>query len=279
MIIKAPAKINPALDIVGKRPDGYHSLEMIMQTIALYDEIEITKAEKIEVYTDSPFVPNDERNIAYRAAQAFFTATAIKGGAKIVIHKNIPVGAGLAGGSADAAAVLNGLNGLYGAELSKERLEKIGVTLGADVPFFFTGGTCVAKGLGEVLTPIVPALKGFAVIVKPSFFVSTKWGYQNFIQSEVKIRPDIDRAVSAIRNGDLNELGANMINVLESVTAKKYPRIEEIKKDLLKNGAKGAVMSGSGSAVFGLFEDEKSAHLCADKIKRNNEAVFVVPLI
>lgn len=281
MIIKSPAKINLSLDVTGKRSNGYHDVEMIMQSVSLCDEIYIAKADKIEVSTNLPYVPNDNRNIAYRAAQAFFEASGIDGGALIKIKKNIPVGAGLGGGSSNAASVLIALNELYGAGLSTEQFEKIGIGLGADVPFFFTGGTCLAQGLGEVLTPILPGAKGWTVIVKPLFSVGTKWVYENLALSEIRSRPGTNLLISAIKSNDIRKMAQNMENVLECVTSKRYHQIHQIKLRLMEEGALGSIMSGSGSSVFGVFDvdNEKAARKCAARMRKKYESVFTASFL
>lgn len=275
LTIKAPAKINLSLDVTGRRSDGYHYVKMVMQAVSLCDEIEIEKSADIEVSTNLKFIPNDSRNLAYRAAQAFFDETKISGGAKISIVKNIPVGAGLGGGSTDAAGVIMGLNKLYGAGLSLLAMQKIGERLGADVPFFFTGGTCLAQGLGEAVTPVECALRCFAVIVKPSFSISTKWVYQNLDLNEITSRPDTDKLLAAIKSGDVPLMASLMENVLEGVTAERYALIQRIKKRLVEEGALGSLMSGSGSSVFGIFETEKAAQRCAAIAKKRYKGVFI----
>lgn len=260
LTISAPAKINLSLDITGKLDNGYHTLEMILQTISLSDEVVIWKTpDGVEIACDNPDVPLDGRNICDRAARAFFRETGIQGGVKIEIRKRIPIGAGLAGGSTDAAAVLKGLNTLYETRLSQEELLALGLQCGADVPFCLTGGTCLARGIGEKLTAL-PVFSGVhAVLVMPEFSVSTAWVYQNYRMNDPVRRPDTKAIISAIRNRDIEKVAQGMRNVLESVTAVKYPEIEGIKRDLKASGALGSMMSGSGPSVFGLFEDEQKA--------------------
>lgn len=279
MILKAPAKINLSLDVKGRRSNGYHDVEMIMQTVSLFDEVEIVKADNIEVLTNLPYIPDDNRNLAYRAAQVFFDHTKIKSGAIIKIKKLIPVGAGLAGGSTDAASVLTGLNELYETNLTKPELEKLGESLGADVPFFFTGGTCLAQGLGEILTPIPNNLDCWAVIIKPAFSVSTKWVYENLKADKISKHPDTKDALEAIKQGNIPLMARCMSNVLENVTAKRYHQIEKIKSELIKEGALGSLMSGSGSAVFGVYDNEKAAQVCAAVMNNKYDGVFVVKFL
>ncbi|MDR0405330.1 MAG: 4-(cytidine 5'-diphospho)-2-C-methyl-D-erythritol kinase [Clostridiales bacterium] len=275
MTIYAPAKINLSLDVTEKRSDGYHEIETLMQTVSLRDEIALEKSDVIEMSTNRFYLPCDERNLAFRAAQAFFAAANIDGGVKITLRKNIPVGAGLGGGSSDAAAVLKGLNALYDANLSMEKLTEIGAGLGADVPFFFTGGTCLARGMGERLTPVQNNLKCFIVIVKPEFSISTKWVYQNLKLNEIKQRPDTNAMIDALERGDLRAAAQNMCNVLEGVTAKRCGHVGVLKSRMTEAGAIGAMMSGSGSAVFGLFEREQAARKCVTRLKAGYHQVFI----
>ncbi len=263
MTVNAPAKINIALDITGKRPDGYHELLMIMHEIPLYDTVTVEHDSKISVSGNKPDIPYNEKNIAYKAAAEFFAYTKISGGAKIYLEKNIPDGAGLGGGSSDGAAVIKSLNKLYGACLSAEEMRDIAVKIGADVPFFITGGTCIAQGIGEKLTPISPLAPCFILLVKPNFSISTADAYKKadtagtFPHASVY---DIAENIS-----DIKYVGKNMFNVLE--LAADSAEIRELKDIMTANGACGAMMTGSGSCVFGLFETEEGAKKCVEKIK------------
>ena len=278
MVIQTPAKINITLDIIGKRENGYHDVKMIMQKVSLFDIIEIEKANSISIETNLPYLPCDRRNIVYRASEAFFEHTGIIGGAKIKMQRSIPVGAGLAGGSTNAAGVLMALDEMYGTQLSKEILFKLGSKLGADVAFFIDGSsTCLAEGLGEVLTPITPNnLKGYIVLAKPNFPVSTKWVYESLKLDRIMQRPNTELVIEAIKNGDLKTVAENMVNVLETVTIDRYPEIERYKKNMLRCGAIGSIMSGSGSTAFGIFDDKVKASACADEMKRKTDDVFLV---
>jgi len=260
--IAAPAKINLSLDITGKLENGYHSLDTIMQTISVEDKITIEKTgRQISVLCGHPHVPQGNGNICHTAAEAFFEKTAVEGGAVIKIEKNIPVGAGLAGGSTDAAAVIKGLNLLYGTGLTQREMCEIGLKCGADVPYCIMAGTCRAKGIGEKLTRLTSFAGVYIVLVVPDFFVSTAWAYKNYVLNGAVEKPHTEELITYIRSRDIKNTAKRMVNVLESVTAKKHPEIQEIKNDLKKSGACGSVMSGSGPSVFGLFENEEKARI------------------
>lgn len=266
--IAAPAKINLSLDITGKLENGYHALDTIMQTISIEDKITLAKSGcQISVLCDHPQVPQGNGNICHKAAEAFFEKTALEGGVIITIDKNIPVAAGLAGGSSDAAAVIKGLNLLYGTGLTQREMCEIGLKCGADVPYCIVAGTCRAKGIGEKLTKL-PSFAGvYIVLVVPDFFVSTEWAYKNYDLNSPDEKPRTEELISYIRGRDIKNTAERMANVLESVTAKKHPEIREIKHDIKKSGACGSVMSGSGPSVFGLFENEEKARIAFSVIR------------
>lgn len=266
--IAAPAKINLSLDITGKLENGYHALDTIMQTISIEDKITLAKTgRQISVLCDHPQVPQGNGNICHKAAEAFFEKTALEGGVIITIDKNIPVAAGLAGGSSDAAAVIKGLNLLYGTGLTQREMCEIGLKCGADVPYCIVAGTCRAKGIGEKLTKL-PSFAGvYIVLVVPDFFVSTEWAYKNYDLNSPDEKPCTEELISYIRGRDIKNTAERMANVLESVTAKKHPEIREIKHDIKKSGACGSVMSGSGPSVFGLFENEEKARIAFSVIR------------
>ena len=266
--IAAPAKINLSLDITGKLENGYHALDTIMQTISIEDKITLAKTgRQISVLCDHPQVPQGNGNICHKAAEAFFEKTALEGGVIITIDKNIPVAAGLAGGSSDAAAVIKGLNLLYGTGLTQREMCEIGLKCGADVPYCIVAGTCRAKGIGEKLTKL-PSFAGvYIVLVVPDFFVSTAWAYKNYDLNKTDEKPCTEELISYIRGRDIKNTAERMANVLESVTAKKHPEIQEIKNDIKKSGACGSVMSGSGPSVFGLFENEEKARIAFSVIR------------
>ena len=272
--LKARAKINLGLDVVRKREDGYHEVRMIMQMINLYDKItmrRITESE-IRVTTNLPYLPVNEDNLVYRAAKLLMDEFQVTEGVEIELQKYIPVAAGMAGGSSDAAAVMVGINRIFHLGLTKKQLMERGVKIGADVPFCIMRGTALAEGIGEVLTPLPAMPHCSLVIAKPKIHVSTKFVYGNLKASELKEHPDIDGQVQALREGSLEQLVAKMGNVLETVTIPAYPVIDEIKKTMLKNDAMGAMMSGSGPTVFGIFEREERAQEVCRLLKKEGAA-------
>lgn len=280
MLLKAYAKINISLDAVGKREDGYHLLKMIMQTIELYDLITINKTkEGIKLVSNKPYIPTDERNLGYKAAKLFMDTYNIQGGVDINIKKNIPVAAGLAGGSADAAAVLKGMRSLYEVNASDEELINLGLKIGADVPFCLVGGTALCEGIGEKVTPLPSFKNHILIVVKPSFGVSTKEVYQNLDLSRVYKHPDTEAIIQAVENNDLRQVCSLMKNVLENVTLRKHNILREIKNDMIKMGAVGSMMSGSGPTVFGFFEDMFRAMQCYEKFKTKYNEVFITRTI
>ena len=272
--LKARAKINLGLDVVRKREDGYHEVRMIMQMINLYDKItmrRITESE-IRVTTNLPYLPVNEDNLVYRAAKLLMDEFQVTEGVEIELQKYIPVAAGMAGGSSDAAAVMVGINRIFHLGLTKKQLMERGVKIGADVPFCIMRGTALAEGIGEVLTPLPAMPHCRLVIAKPKIHVSTKFVYGNLKANELKEHPDIDGQVQALREGSLEQLVAKMGNVLETVTVPAYPVIDEIKKTMLKNDAMGAMMSGSGPTVFGVFEREERAQEVCRLLKKEGAA-------
>lgn len=280
MLYKAYAKINISLDVIGKREDGYHLLKMIMQTIDLYDLITINRSKSgINITTNKPFVPNDERNLAYKAAKLFMDYYNLKDGVDINIRKNIPVAAGMAGGSTDAAAVLNAMRDLYNADISNEELLKLGLKIGADVPFCMVGGTALCEGVGEIITPLKSFSNNILVVVKPPFGVSTKEVFQNLDISKVYKHPNTELLIQGIDNNDLTLVCENMKNVLENVTLRKHIILRDIKNEMSKLGAIGTLMSGSGPTVFGVFEDMLRAQHCYDKFRSKYSEVFITRTI
>lgn len=263
ILINSHAKINLSLDVTAKRADGYHEVSMIMLQCGLCDNITVEKSDDITLSSNLSFLPNNEKNIAYKAAQAFFEYTNIKGGAKIDIVKHIPVGAGLAGGSGNGAAVLIALNRIYGSTLTLDNLCSIGASIGADVPYCIMGGTALAEGIGEKLTPLPVISKTPVLIIKPPFSVSTPLVYQKIDSCSIDKHPNRQLLLDAIEKGDIKTIAENMVNVMEKVTVKMHPVIGEIKKDLVLNGAMGALMSGSGPSVFALFENYSDAKKAA----------------
>lgn len=259
--LKALAKINLGLDVVRRREDGYHEVRMIMQTIHLYDRLDIirTKEPGIQIQTNLSFLPVNENNLIYKAAKLLMDEFSITDGVSVKLDKRIPVAAGMAGGSTDAAAMLIGVNRLFSLGLTKKQLMKRGVQIGADVPYCIMRGTALAEGIGEALSPLPPMVKCPVLIAKPSISVSTKFVYQNLKLDDTTIHPDIDLLIDDIKAKNLHDIAAHMGNVLETVTIPNYLVIDEIKKHMLSNGAVGAMMSGSGPTVFGLFDDEDTA--------------------
>lgn len=268
--LKALAKINLGLDVLGKRDNGYHDVRMVMQTIYLYDNVTLTKMEEpgIKVETNLSYLPVDENNIAYKAAKLLIDEFGIQEGVSIKLDKHIPVAAGMAGGSSNAAAVLVGMNRLWGLGLSQEELMERGVSLGADVPYCVMRGTALAEGIGEELSPLPPLPKCCILIAKPAISVSTKWVYETLDSRECVEHPDIDGVLYGLENQDIKKIATSMGNVLESVTIEKYPIIEKIKDAMKEAGALNAMMSGSGPTVFGIFEDRKVAKEAQQTLKK-----------
>ena len=270
--LKAYAKVNLSLDILARREDGYHELCMSMQSIGVYDKVNLTKLRQkdIKISSNIKNLCLPENNIVYKAAKLLYERFDIKEGLYINLYKYIPMGAGMAGGSTDAAAVLRGMNELYNLRLSKEELMKIGLEIGADVPFCICGGTMLAKGIGEELSGLKSMPAAHLVLVKPKFSISTKEAYSLVDLSKLtdRDRPDTDKILSYINEGDLKKIAGNMKNVFELYIGKKYPLIEKIKKELINQGALGAVMTGSGSVVFGVFEDLILAKKCYETFKQ-----------
>ena len=273
MRLKALAKINLGLDVLRRKEDGYHEVKMIMQTINLHDQIHMRKIkeDEIRIRTNLHYLPNNENNLAYKAAKILKDEFDIKGGVTINLKKVIPVAAGMAGGSSDAAAVLFGMNKMYGLGLSMQELMDRGVKLGADVPYCIMRGTALAEGIGEKLTKLPAMPKCHILIAKPPISVSTKFVYENLHANDLKPEdhPPVDVQVEALKEGDLKKLVANMGNVLERVTVPEYPVINELKQMMLDCGALGSMMSGSGPTVFGIFENEEDAKAAFDKITKS----------
>ncbi len=276
MILQAPAKINLTLDVVGKRENGYHDVRMIMQTVSLYDTINIHKNQSgIELKCNLPYVPTDERNIAFKAAKLFYEETEIQGGVYINIRKRIPVAAGMAGGSTDGAAVLKGLNVIYGKPLSQEKLEEIAAKLGADVPYCINGRLALAEGIGEKLTHLPPMPRTIVLLAKPDISLSTKWVYQNLQWDKVESHPDTDGALADLEKGDIKALSGKMYNVLEEVSVKRYPVIQKLKDIMTEGGALKSMMSGSGPTVFGIYDNEDKAKATMKILEKKCSFVYL----
>lgn len=259
-LIKAYAKINLGLDVVRRLENGYHEVRMIMQTVGIHDELMLKRTEKgITVTTDSGELPTDENNLIYKAAKLMLETYHITSGLHIHLKKNIPVAAGMAGGSTDAAATFKGINRLFDLDCTLEELMKLGVQIGADVPYCVMGGTALAEGIGEKLTSLNPAPDCYLLVAKPDIQVSTKYVYEHLDAEGIKKHPDIDGMVEAIWEESLQGILDRMENVLESVTVEKYPIIQKIKDRMRELGALNSLMSGSGPTVFGIFISERQA--------------------
>lgn len=280
--LKALAKINLGLDVLRRREDGYHEVSMIMQTINLYDTLEVkkTKDPEIRIQTNLNFLPVNENNLVYKAAALLKEEFNIKEGVEVKLHKSIPVAAGMAGGSTDCASMLFGMNRMFDLGLSQEELMKRGATLGADVPYCIMRGTALAEGIGEVLTPLPAMVKCPVLIAKPGISVSTKWVYQSLKLDETTKHPDIKKQIEDIKRHDLQAICDDMGNVLQDVTIPSYPIIGEIKAKMMEYGAVGSMMSGSGPTVFGLFESVGAAKKAKIAIKESGlaKAVYVTSI-
>ena len=244
IVINAMAKINLGLDVLRRRENGYHDVKMIMQTVDIYDTLEFEKREdsQIVIKVDAMELPTDENNLIYKATKLLFDKKEVKGGVEITLTKRIPIAAGMAGGSTDAAAALVGINRLFDLGFTVEELKEIGVKIGADVPYCIEGGTALSEGIGEILTKLPDAPNCYVVVAKPEISVSTKYVYENLHANELKYHPDIDGMVEAIRGQDLDGVCKRMENVLETVTEKKYPVISQLKQLLLEAGAENSLM-------------------------------------
>lgn len=277
MRLRALAKINLGLDVLCRRDDGYHELRMIMQTINMYDQLdmEISGEPGIKITTNLPFVPVNENNLVYKAAKLLMDEFEIEQGLTVKLQKFIPVAAGMAGGSSDAAAAMIGVNRLFGLGLSVKELMNRGVKIGADVPYCLLRGTALAEGIGEKLRALPACPDCYVLIGKPPVNVSTKFVYENLRANELKTHPRIDEMLEAIQWHNLNKVADCMGNVLETVTIPHYPVIEEIKKHMKNHGALNAMMSGSGPTVFGLFDDKRTAEYACEALRESRLAKTV----
>lgn len=277
MRLRALAKINLGLDVLRRREDGYHELRMIMQTINMYDQLdmEISEEKGIHITSNLPFIPTNENNLVYKAAKLLMDEFQVEQGLKVDLQKFIPVAAGMAGGSSDAAAAMIGANRLFGLGLSVKELMKRGVKVGADVPYCLLRGTALAEGIGEKLRPLPACPDCYVLIGKPGISVSTKFVYENLRANELKEHPPIDRMLEALQWHNLYKIADYMGNVLETVTIPKYPVIEEIKNHMKEHGALNAMMSGSGPTVFGLFDDKETAERACEELRASRLAKTV----
>lgn len=276
---KCPAKLNLCLDVTGKRSDGYHDLKMIMQSINLFDivTVETSSGDDIEIYTDKMNIPCDEKNTCYKAAKVFYDKLGVRRKVKIIIEKNIPSGAGMGGGSSDAAGVLRTLNKLEGEPFSVDELKVLGKSVGADVPFCVEGGCFLCEGIGEILTPLVPMKNVYAVVTKPDFSVSTVWVYKNLKLDEVS-HPEVDKLTAELAKGDYKLFQEYSGNVLESVIIKEHSEIEDMKKKMKDLGAIYSLMTGSGPTVFGIFEKKEDAEKAEKYFKSINDETYLVSM-
>ena len=271
MRLQAFAKINLGLDVLGKREDGYHEVRMIMQTIRMYDQLDMRKSVEPEIHltTNKKYIPVDENNLVWRAAKLMMDTCGIMEGVSIHLHKVIPVAAGMAGGSSDAAATLVGMNRLFHCGLSKEKLMELGVQIGADVPYCVLRGTALAEGIGEKLTVLPPMPDCWILIGKPGISVSTKYVYTTLDLNTDTVHPDIDGMKKALEDGNLYGITERMGNVLQDVTIPAYPEVERIKEQMKTLGAVNAMMSGSGPPVFGIFDNEEKAQEACQKLRES----------
>jgi len=278
LTVQANAKINLTLDVLHKRPDGYHQVEMIMQAIELADTLRFEEKCKgdISIASNIPHLPCDHRNLAYKAAILIKETCQIEKGVHIILEKRIPMSAGLAGGSTDAASVLLGLNQLWNLGLSMQELEVLGARLGSDVPFCLRGGTMLATGRGEILEPLAPMPPCYVVLAKPRMGVSTAWVYGKYRDKTGLRHPDTMGVKSALEKGDILGVANRLSNVLETVTIPEYPQIGKIKESMLEYGAMASLMSGSGPTVFGLAENQDKAEYIAEKLRTYNNVEIIV---
>ncbi|GAA3892491.1 4-(cytidine 5'-diphospho)-2-C-methyl-D-erythritol kinase [Anoxybacillus suryakundensis] len=280
LLVKAPAKINLSLDVLHKRSDGYHEVNMVMTTIDLADRVELTDlySDTIQIISHNRFVPDDERNLAYQAAKLLKEKLGVRRGVAISITKHIPVAAGLAGGSSDAAATLRGLNKLWGLGLSLDELAEIGAEIGSDVPFCVYGGTAVARGRGEKIEHIPAPPPCWVILAKPTIGVSTADVYRN-LQLQSVHHPDVDGMVAAIKEKNYEKICALAGNVLESVTLNMHPKVAQIKEQMKRFGADVSLMSGSGPTVFGLIQHDSRLQRVYNGLRGFCEQVYAVRLI
>ena len=277
IILEAPAKVNLTLDVKGKRSDGYHELETVMHQVNLLDIITISQAVGgIQIKSNSSLIPTNEENLAYQAAEMILGEYAHKEGVEIYIEKNIPVGAGLAGGSTDAAAVIQGINQLYDLGLEEEELLEMAASIGSDVAFCLAGGSKLARGRGEILSKLPQRMIPYIILVKPDFQLSTAEVYRELDLTQVEEFPDNAAFLAAWEAYDIINIARNMRNVLETVSIRKYPEIAAVKAELIETGALNALMSGSGPSVMGIFVDEEPAIKAREKFQTRYQEVFLL---
>lgn len=276
LTLEARAKINLTLDIVNKREDGYHNVSMIMQTISLCDTLHFKVIKRgIKLKSNNPRLPKDERNIVYKSAKLLLEETKVDKGIEVYIEKKIPIAAGLAGGSSNAACTIIALNKLWGLNLDKEELLTIAAKIGADVPFCMMEGTALAEGIGELLTNLNPLPKFYVVLIKPPIRVSTPWAYGLVNVKVIKNRPENATMIEGIERGDREIITSKMRNVFEDFIFKKYPRLGDIKESMIQLGALNSLMSGSGPTIYGLFKEEQTAQNAYNELKKSYKEVFI----
>lgn len=274
--IKAYAKINLGLDVIRQMPNGYHEVKMVMQSIGLCDELTLKRVpEGITLTTDHPELSCGEDNLVYRAVKLMFDTWHIPGGIHIHLQKNIPIAAGMAGGSTDAAAAMKGISRLFDLEVPLPRLMELGMSIGADVPYCILGGTALAEGMGEKLTPLTPAPDFYILVAKPDISVSTKYVYEHLDLAKIQRHPDIGGMVRSIESSSLQGILDRMGNVLETVTIPAYPVIDTLKHRIRELGAINSLMSGSGPTVFGIFLSEQAAEFACEQLKSENSSIQV----
>jgi len=280
IVIDAYGKINLSLDVLSRREDGYHELRMIMQQIDLKDIISIEEIDKgIEIEADSSQIPIDSSNLVYKAWDILSKKFNVDRGVSIKIEKNIPVAAGLAGGSSDAAAVLKGLNQLWNLGLEEKELMDIGLEIGADVPYCIMGGTALAEGIGEKLTKLRPFSNKLILLANPGVHVPTAYVYKNLRLDKIHKHPETDELISYVEENNTKLVAENMVNLLETVTIEEHPIIEDIKETMIKYGALGSIMSGSGPTVFGIFQKEKDMLKCKEFLDKSINTVLMVKTV
>ncbi|MFQ5835020.1 MAG: 4-(cytidine 5'-diphospho)-2-C-methyl-D-erythritol kinase [bacterium] len=278
LTVKAAAKVNLYLDVLGKRKDGYHEIESIMQSITLYDRLVFRPLkQEIIIWSDNPKIPLGKENLCYQAAELFFKKTKIKKGVQIEIHKSIPERSGLGGGSVDAAATLWGMNKLFETEIPLFNLSKLAKWLGADVPFCLKGGTSLVRGKGEVLIPLPPIRDGWLVLLDPGIPISTSWVYEKIRVGLTKKRLNTKLLTNSVKKQGLLGISTSLYNRLEEVAVKKFPLIKVIKEEMIKAGARGAAMTGSGSVIFAMAEGKEEGERILSKLKKRGRVYLVQP--
>ncbi len=282
---KAYAKINLGLDVIRRRPDGYHEVKMIMQTVGICDILTFRKSGRqdgaVTLFLDKKELPCGKENLVYRAAELLTRTHGLRDGVEITLEKRIPIAAGMAGGSTDAAAVFHGMNELFGLSMSLQEMKDLGVGIGADVPYCIQGGTALSEGIGEILTALPSPPAAYLLIAKPDIGVSTKFVYENLHADRLQSHPDIDGMVQALERGSLEGIVSRMENVLETVTVREYPVIQTLKDIMRRGGALNALMSGSGPTVFGVYKTREAAEASRPAVEKSGMAkeIFVTEFV